>query len=248
MKNVVAIIIPIYKAELSESELMSLAQCLKILSSHPIIFIAPWKLNTDFYHRFCYGRIDFNIFRFENFYFEDINGYNKLMLDYSFYKRFLDYRYILVYQLDSFVFKDELLMWCEKGYDYIGAPQISNHPSVQFLKNYGVLSSIFNHKISNVGNGGFSLRKVKKIYWILRILKLKVHKWLPNNEDVFFKYWGNILYPIFKLPEDDIACEFSIETNVEKSLAGLHNKLPFGCHAFEKYAWNIWKPIIKDSI
>ena len=29
---------------------------------------------------------------------------------------------MLIYQLDAYVFKDELLNWANKGYDYIGAP------------------------------------------------------------------------------------------------------------------------------
>jgi hypothetical protein len=33
----------------------------------------------------------------------------------SFYERFLDTKYILIYQLDAFVFKDELQEWCDKG-------------------------------------------------------------------------------------------------------------------------------------
>lgn len=81
------------------------------------------------------------IFFHEN-YFKSIDGYNKLMLSPSFYKAFSNYEYILIYQLDAWVFKDELQHWCNQKYDYIGAPIYQNN------------------KLIGIGNGGFSLRKV----------------------------------------------------------------------------------------
>lgn len=44
------------------------------------------------------------------------------MLEADFYRRFGKYKYMLIYQLDAFVFSDKLLDFCEMGYDYIGAP------------------------------------------------------------------------------------------------------------------------------
>ena len=35
---------------------------------------------------------------------------------------FLEYQYMLIYQLDAFVFEDKLDYFCELGYDYIGIP------------------------------------------------------------------------------------------------------------------------------
>ena len=29
---------------------------------------------------------------------------------------------MLIYQLDAFVFQDDLAYWCQQNYDYIGAP------------------------------------------------------------------------------------------------------------------------------
>jgi hypothetical protein len=48
------------------------------------------------------------------------------MLSIDFYKRFRDYKFILIYQLDAYVFRDELEYWCEQDYDFIGAPLIEN--------------------------------------------------------------------------------------------------------------------------
>lgn len=44
------------------------------------------------------------------------------MLSAEFYDRFAAYEYVLIYQLDAFVFADRLAEFCQMGYDYIGAP------------------------------------------------------------------------------------------------------------------------------
>ena len=51
---------------------------------------------------------------FEDEYFKGISGYNRLMMSEVFYRRFIGYEYILIYQLDAYIFKDELKKWCDK--------------------------------------------------------------------------------------------------------------------------------------
>lgn len=251
--NLVSVIIPIYKQQLDANELISLKQCLKVLKKYPIIFIGPGNLDTTAYQNIC-DDASFKLITFPDFYFSNIAGYNQLMLSPVLYKTFLNYKFILIYQLDAYVFKDELIYWCNQNYDFIGAPNIPHENcsnTMQFLKGYSKFLATVNkllktgHKISNVGNGGFSLRKTRTCYWLLKLLKAKVKVWEPYNEDGFFKYWGNLLYPIFKLPTDEKALRFSIEDSPGVSLEKLNGELPFGCHAFEKYEWETWKQFIK---
>jgi hypothetical protein len=253
--SLVAIVIPVYKEQLTDTEILSLKQCLKVLKNYQLIFIAPHNISIAKCLYYCEGT-DFQVVNFEDEYFKNIAGYNRLMLSAGFYKTFLKYKYILIYQFDAYVFRDELTYWCRQNYDYIGAPHIShmNQPGeMQFLKNYDrFLSALkkvlpIKHQISNVGNGGLSLRKTRSCYWLLKLLKSKVEQWGTNNEDGFFKYWGNILYPLFRLPSDETALKFSIETEPASALQQLQGKLPFGCHAFEKYDWETWKPYILNQ-
>lgn len=254
--DLVTIVIPIYKETINSSEQLSLSQCLRILRNYPITFIAPVELDLSFYRDLCGHLIPFQFKYFPKEYFKDITGYNKLMLSAQFYGAFFNYKFMLIYQLDAYVFSDELQYWCNQNYDFIGAPHVAHYNrlgEIQFLKNYTrglrLVNKIspFKHQISNVGNGGFSLRKIKKCYWLVKLLKKQISQWDTNNEDGFFKYWGNVLYPLFKLPPDDIALRFSIETQPKMSLRKLYGKLPFGCHAFEKYEWQIWKQFIQKN-
>jgi hypothetical protein len=253
----VAVIIPIYKLEPDSVEILSLKQCLLVLSKHPIIFVGSLNLNTSVYEMICNDYHQFKFIGFNDQYFKNIEGYNKLMLSPKFYKEFIKYKYILIYQLDAYVFKDELLHWCKKNYDFIGAPAIPHQNrfgDMQMLKTYEKALNVVNtilytkHKISNVGNGGFSLRRTQKFYWLLKLLKSKIATWGSNNEDGFFKYWGNLFYPFFNLPSDEVALQFSVEHNIKSSLSKLGGSLPFGCHAFEKYEPEIWKDYIPFKI
>ncbi len=62
---------------------------------------------------------------------------------------FSKFKFILIYQLDAFVFRDELETWCSAGYSYIGAPWF-----------YDYFPQSENAVLWAVGNGGFSLRNV----------------------------------------------------------------------------------------
>jgi hypothetical protein len=144
MKNI--IVISVYKEQPDQTELISLRQCLKILNKHCICIVIPANLDTTVYQSF-FGEynIPFKAESFDPSFFKDITGYNKLMLSKHFYDRFADFDYMLIYQLDAYVFRDELDDWCTKGYDFVGAP---------WMKVTGGLDE------ENSGNGGFSLRKI----------------------------------------------------------------------------------------
>lgn len=226
-KKEVAVVIPIYKLVLNRLEEISLQQALKVFLQYDIIIIAPEKLwiqNENSYY--C-------IERFPDKYFRSVETYNDLMLSVFFYERFLSYEYILIYQLDAFVFSDKLAYFTRQGYDYIGAPWL-----------YGTFQYIDkSHCIWYVGNGGLSLRKVTSF---IRILNEK--KPLENdkilNEDMFFSTINN---EYFSIAPKEIALQFSFERQVEKCFAQNSFNLPFGCHAWGKYNFKFWKPYIEQA-
>ncbi len=232
----IAIAIPIYKAKPSIAEKASLLQVIKILGKYEIIFFGPQSLDFTIYKNILPNG---NLKYFQDSYFESITGYSKLMLSPSFYKQFFDYSYILIYQLDAWVFKDELVEWCKKEFDYIGAPWLEK-PPITKKKVFFDISTLF---VNKVGNGGLSLRKVKSHYQNTLFFS-PILKYFIKNEDMF---WGLFLYylnPFFKRPKPKEALKFAFEMNPKRSFELNNNTLPFGVHAWEKYDSEFWKKYI----
>jgi len=235
---------------------MSLKQCFNVLHKYPIIFFAPKSLNVSWYEAHCASLGSFTIERFDDDYFSGIPGYNRLMLSKEFYRRFDRFEYILIYQVDAFVFRDELEYWCKQGYHYIGAPyafvDMDAYPMkvlTKFRKALKVMQKIIPsfYRFKQVGNGGLSLRHIKKTLWLLNFKKLQPKLWEIVMEDNFFQYWGNIMFLFFKLPDEKTAAHFSIELEPERTYKWIDNKLPTFCHAFMRYEHAFWKPHIEKE-
>ena len=235
MKNLAAVLIPIYQAHLADFEKISLRRCFEVLGNHPVIFIAPHKLDVSLYQKnYPTARFEF----FEADYFSSIKKYSCLMTRPFFYKRFLDFRYILIYQTDVFVFGDELKLWCDKGYDYIGAPWLNTTWMKEFAQKKG-LPFLYKY-LNRVGNGGFSLRKVRTFYNLSRLyapltLKMKL------NEDIFWSNNPARYLGLFKTPTPKIALSFAFEETPQKAYEQNGFKLPFAVHAWQKYDTPFWK-------
>ena len=219
-----AVVIPIYKETLNELEKISLAQVQKILGKYQIIFVAPEGLKCNYLTSGC------KIYYFPPQFFQSVGTYNILMKHPLFYKAFLAYEYILIYQLDAFVFSDMMEYFCSLGYDYIGAAW------------YPLRKVDFNgkqYKIG-VGNGGFSLRNVTKFYNLI-LNHNKIFSSAQNfMEDNLFALCG-ILYPDeFKVAPLKTAYKFSVEVLPRRFVKKNGGALPFGCHDWYKSDANFY--------
>jgi Protein of unknown function (DUF5672) len=243
----VSVVIPIYKTQLSPAERSSLNRCLEVLINHPITIICPDNLAFD--HLF-FKNVQVKFEFFEKIHFSSVETYSRLMLSPEFYWRFLKYKYILIYQLDAFVFKDDLLDWCNQGYDYIGAPWLEEDYVQYWSQNFTFLRRVLKKLNipfkSRVGNGGFSLRNVKKSLLILLLFSKQVAKW-EYYEDIFWAYFVTSYFPFFKVADPLTAIRFSFETYPEKCYELNNKNLPFGCHAWEKYNINFWRNLLEQS-
>ncbi|MVM35208.1 hypothetical protein GO755_34615 [Spirosoma sp. HMF4905] len=174
--------------------------------------------------------------------------------------------------MDAFVFRDELMEWCRKGYDYIGAPWLEGWsmatPTSPFI---------------GVGNGGFSLRKISSllkvsnsfsyIFWPSELWKkfqavssrdkpaalvdLAKNLTIRNNtfhwfndraktEDVFWGMFVKRNFTWFTIPDAEEATQFSIEAQPQRLHELNQHQLPFGCHAWWKYDLEFWRPFIRE--
>src|SRR5262249_54852296 len=163
-----------YKEDMSRYERISFKRCLDVLGGYDIFLVAPDGLSVDAY---CKMSAMVAVSRFPQRYFQGIQGYNRLMLSTGFYERFLEYKYALIYQLDAFIFSDRLGEWFDKSYDYVGAPWMDNSSIEKLVTNGSrirrVLPAWARRLNSSVGNGGFSLRKVKSFWRFLKVFGSK---------------------------------------------------------------------------
>jgi hypothetical protein len=247
----VSVVIPCYKEDLSEYEKISLRQCTKVLREHQKILVHPQSVNgkrvADIY------KLDSHE-AFQNDCFSSYINYNRTIKSAFFYERFLDYDYILLHQLDSFVFSDLLLHWCAQGYDYIGAPlgRIPRSAQEYCEKNYFPwwvrhLSYFWGVESLNyqLFNGGLSLRKTKTLYSIAAFWKKKISLW-GKNEDLFWSVVAPALWPWFHLPQIDHAAKFALMVDVPDWIKAREGQLPFGCRGWPRYEFEAWKPYISS--
>lgn len=224
-----AIIVPMYRKILTEFERISFCQLIKILRSFEIIMIVPEGLELPEEIR----KEKLKVKYFDRSFFQSVASYNSLMLSQAFYERFLQYEYILIYQLDAFVFSDRLRYFCDLGYDYIGAPWFSG------VYNYADRK----RKIQYVGNGGLSLRRVKACIGALIHNAELLESYKGQNEDCFFSACDG---KNFYVAPKEVALDFSIEREVRECFKANQEMIPFGCHAWERYDLKFWKPYIEQ--
>ena len=178
MSDQIAVVIPVFRSMPMKNERISLEQCFKVLSRYHIIFVHPVSLNISFYENSFkqLGIIDFQ--KHSDVYFEGTKGYSKLLTSKFFYEAFDNYEHILIYQLDSFVFRDELEDWSIRGFDYVGAPWISQdiyewHKKKRSPVELKAFNKLTGGKLlKRTGNGGFSLRKISTIVKNLSMFSL----------------------------------------------------------------------------
>lgn len=263
-----AIAIPIYSLSLSDDEKRSLDVVREVLGRHPRIFVAPDGL--DIPEAFVRGE---KIVRFPRRFFTYPHGYNRLLMTRRFFQAFAGFSHILVYQLDCLVFRDELLDWCAKDFDYIGSPWYENY-----------IYAYQNSRKWWVGNGGFSLRRTAPALGILstrvprgsafpvppahlpqpsglawfatsflRRMKSALSLWTVEDEllnygeseDRFWSLDARRFCPDFRVAPVDEAMLFSIEQFPETCVELNGGKIPFGCHAWPKYDREFWEKAVE---
>lgn len=87
-------------------------------------------------------------------YFGSAANHNRLLYSTSFWENFMEFEYVLMYHLDALVLSDRLLEWCDRGFDFIGAPYIHCAESTWVVND-------------RVGNGGFALYRTTSILKVL---------------------------------------------------------------------------------
>jgi len=241
-ERIVEVIIPMYRVDISEFEMRSLKQVYQLLNRYQLVVIKPESLDLSIL------LTQFPLLKTKSFqddYFKSIAGYNKLMMSSEFYGAFRHTKYILIYQLDAYVFRDELMEWCNKDYDYIGAPWLKRPVYDMLPVSTMMRIARFYYRYrkqkskqvlyNKVGNGGLSLRKVESHYKAVIKYKEEIQNFQSRNgshlynEDVF---WATV--PQFNYPSVNEALDFAFDKYPAYCYKLKNNRLPFGCHGWYK--------------
>jgi len=260
-RHLAAVAIPLYYTNLTSFDRVSILRCFELWGDKlDIYFVKPESLDiSSVQHEFKQSQI----ISFNDSFFSDIKGYNRLMLSPIFYEKFLSYEYIFVYQTDGYAFRDELEQWCMKGYDYIGAPWIPSPKRFPLADKAFVIARRFINRLLGVpdrsemyfqvGNGGVSLRKSSIFHQRAITDADNIGKYISNlgkspmyNEDV---YWNNAPKSGGKCslskPGYKEALGFSFDMNPSECYRLNNYKLPFCCHGFSKPRFQpFWKQFI----
>lgn len=242
------IAIPAYKKDLNIDEIISLKRLHKVLKRKDNVYLfCPIEMNIDKYKEIF---PEIKVMEFEPENFTSIDAYSHLCMKYEFYDAFSEYKYMLIYQLDCYLLDDNITRWCEKSYDYIGAPILVPHNDWKNFR-YTVDKQLIFSPV--VGNGGFSLRKIETFKYLtnpngelrqrykITDDKLKDIKY----EDVYFCVELGSLYEL-EIPKYTEALEFCVDMNPDILATRYNfNDMPMCIHAFDK---NIpyWRDKIED--
>lgn len=245
----VVVVVPVYKAAPVEDELRYFQHNMAVLKTYQVILVAPEGLDLSAYKTHREIRSEY----FSPNFFKGLEGYNRLMLSKEFYKRFSSFEYMLICQLDAFIFKDSLKEWCRKDYDYVGAPWV-NKPLFLFLYvlvKTGLKNSLrlllTRNIMKAVGNGGLSLRKIKT--FIESDNKNVPRNTWKANEDIYWSFFARRSNGGFiTKPKASEAALFSIEIAPAALMKKQNYELPMGIHAWERYKPGFWNAPIQLAL
>jgi hypothetical protein len=225
----VAVVVPVPRLPLTPDEEISLSQLRHHLFAYDSFVIAPDSLDVD-----CLGM---RVRRFPDACFASIASYNRLLLTSEFYDAFQDYDYILIYQLDCLVFSGDLDRWCDRDWDYAGAPWFEDFSA-------GPEGGPW-----KVGNGGLSLRRIEIFRELLRRPDvLAFLEEYQGQEDVFWSLEARNFEPSFRIPEPYEAIAFSIESSPRHCFELNGNALPFGCHYWNRIDRPFWEHFLAAGV
>lgn len=236
-----SIVVPAYRADLGEEEEVSLRSAFRRLGEHHLVLAKPAGLDTrELERRFPFGET----VAFDPEYFGSARGYNRLLLSEAFYDAFARSEYLLLCQLDVFVFRDDLAAWLERGYDYVGAPWVSRsalsgvvHWGRMRLRELvpGRKDTYHSYELRNrVGNGGFSLRRVASHRRLVRELRGVADAYLSRHlhEDVFWSLEPPRHDPGWRTPGLDEVLSFAWDINPARLHHLSRGRLPMAAHGW----------------
>jgi hypothetical protein len=263
-KKLAAIAVPLTeKSYLTDEEKISIRHLETYLGNYDRFLIQPQGMD--------FTLDGFKVMKFARDFFGSLEAHRSLLFSENFYKSFENYRFILIYHTDALVFSDKLSYWCSKNYDYIGPPWISHkeapyagNPNFEGKVGNGGFSlrkvdsflKVINSKKYWKNPVDNSLKVYRENSGAARVKRTirSLSMFIPHlngvkqemkssrmKEDLFWTDRAAHYYPSFRIAPLDEALRFGFECVPRHCYKVNDFKLPFGCHAWEKYDRAFWE-------
>ena len=204
---------------------------------------------------------------FDARYFKSVQTYSHLLMTSHFYTQFIAFEYLLVFQTDAMIVRGDLTKFIQLDKVYIGAPWIDKNRATQklLIGNGGLSLRKVDYFIEVTRLNSISLSKwwfkfpqqrflrwgvvglLFPLFYVLDVVvkvfgrslffdKMRLHS---VAEDVSFARW--LVQHHTDMPTLEEAVDFSFESNPRRCYEINNQRLPFGCHAWERYDLEFWQ-------
>lgn len=189
--NSLCVMIPVHKPNLHADDIISLNACKQHLGHYDCFLVYPLGMNVDAY-----------VEKFDSLKLKPVNpswlssveNYNRMKIDINFYQLFNEYKFMMTYELDAYIFNSNIEDYKIYEYDYIGAPFFEWYlhalPDAPFIKG---------------GNSGFSVRNIQSCISVLKDFKNYRTPWIIYNRflsKIPHKIYNAFLYRFNKYTKD----------------------------------------------
>ena len=251
------VIIPAHKSRLTVQEQISLQACSHQLKGHDCFLLYGAATSPQAYLDIFPQLI---LQPVPDTWLSSVQHYNNMKVNPAFYDLFSHYEFMLTYELDAYIFHNDIDACHGFEYDFIGAPIFE-----------GYLQAKPEAPFRRALNSGFSMRNISacremlsklqryKQWWkrnkfflvnfpfLRRLVKSNWQRVMDHDhlrgylkDDYFHEdiIWTEIipeLFPAFKIAPPEVALSFSFEVNPERLYHLNGAQLPLGCHAWPRF-------------
>lgn len=200
-------------------------------------------------------------------FFKSRAGYSRLLMDPAFYRSFEQAEWLLICQTDGLVLDAELGPWLDSDFSILGAPIFRgyNRPDRPPRFADGVNGGL---SLRRIGDALRALDRVAVLHRgaVTRALRRSGGLAVVNaalrrlggrqrvvlrpdvHEDIFWSVVVPRIDPDFRVPPPDIAARFAFEACPDYLYELNGQALPFGCHAFGRYAPGFWRAHLPRAV
>lgn len=262
----VVVLVPTHLDQLNEKLAATLLHNAIQLDGYPLEVILPETCSPSWYETFFAEHgIDGKVRLVSAEYFGSPAAVNKMGTDPAFYRMYHEFDYVLICHLDAWIFRDWLVNWMEKKYDFVGAPLfLPDNDAVHFLRRmapFGCNGGLSLRRVAScihvleTFQPGRSTRYIARAVWFLarnrqwslililfRLLRELSADWRSTcekyniYEDVFFTIIAPLCGNPISIPASGEAMMFACEVNYPLFQKEIFGlEPPLGVHGYDKY-------------